>query len=279
MSKQDFIDFHNQVLNIPRDRFSNFNLSKVRSLLEYLKLVEEQIPQDGVYLTELYVLIHKELQINSIVTPNPDFIDLFDLNLKSEKSIRNHYYKYSGRLFRHWMELATLFAFLQNMGIKRVISNDVGRLVNLNDKELKKELENIVLNLNVGSNPFFLRLDSASFYKGFDFRPATAIVQYLKEIKRPATMFELSIFFGRPNVKLKSESVVISDAIKHGKTFPYKTTDQIDFFFRSKNWIDKSGRIFRYSPSQQPYFKFRVIFIIMEHLGLIKTKNDIVVLA
>ena len=52
-----FNDFHNQVLNLSRDSFSNFDLMKVKSIAEYIYLIEDEFPPDGLRLIEIYVKI------------------------------------------------------------------------------------------------------------------------------------------------------------------------------------------------------------------------------
>ena len=280
MSLSEFNNFHNQVLNLPRDSFSNFTLMKVKSIAEYLYLIKDEFPPEGLKVKDIYIKIHYKLQNESVDNPHDDFEKLFDLSLKSKIDIENHY-KDPGRGFRHWPQLASLLEILFNVTqgnrwSKRILDPFIEELVSADNQLIKSLVRNKILSVNVRTNPCCGNLDSYDFYRDLDFRPAYAILKYLFEIKRPATKFELSIFFGRPDYNIGNEEEIISEAIKNGRKFPISQDEQIDYYFKLKKWIYDNGNIFEYRTSQQPYFKFNSMFIIMESVGLIKVGDSFV---
>ena len=45
--------------------------------------------------------------------------------------------------------------------------------------------------------------------------------------------------------------------------------EQEQYYFNTQGWIDENGDIYQYKSSQQSYFKFNYIFVVMEYVGLI----------
>ena len=60
-SIQGFNDFHNEVINMPRDQFSDAGLQKVRVLAGYLLLTEGFIDSDGGSYKVFMHIIHEQL--------------------------------------------------------------------------------------------------------------------------------------------------------------------------------------------------------------------------
>jgi len=272
MSLKEFEDFHKEVLNLPRDSFTNFDIQKIKSLGEYLFSIKRSFPHDGgLKLTNIYIEIHIYLKSATIAHPNNDFESLFNLNLSEVESVKQHYTKV-GRRFRHWMELASLLGLLMNAkkGSGRVLSEFAEEIYLIPSTSLKTLLRNKILSINVLDNPGLNNLKSSYLYKNLNFRPAMAIIKYLSEMARECTKFELSIFFGRPNYLLNSEDDIVKSALEVGKKFPLNQDKQIQYYFDLRGWKDEDGYIYEYSPSQQPYFKFNAFFILMEAVGLVR---------
>ena len=56
-SRSGFEQFHNEVINMPRDQFSDSGLSKIRLLAGYLLLTAGKIDADGVSYKEFMNVI------------------------------------------------------------------------------------------------------------------------------------------------------------------------------------------------------------------------------
>lgn len=281
MLKEDFDEFHKQVLNMPRESFSNFNLGTLRSIAEYLELINTDIDSEGCSLKDLYIKIHFALKENNIINPNERFENLFDISLEDIEDIEINYEK-NGRLFRHWMELAKLLELLvhSNFGSGKrgnlIVSSFNTELHKSEQKLFFVLLRDKVLSINIKNNPHIQDLKSVYYYKDLYFRPAVAILVYLLLLNRPATKFELSIFFGRPDRTLEFEDKIIENAYNIGKNFSLDLKQQELSFFRMKGWISESHKTVYYRTSQQSYFKFNSFFILMEAVGLIEIKEDLI---
>ena len=66
-SFQGFTVFHNEVINMPRDQFSDAGLTKVRVLAGYLLLTEGKISHEGESYKMIMDFIHNEY--SCAVTP------------------------------------------------------------------------------------------------------------------------------------------------------------------------------------------------------------------
>lgn len=60
-SREGFIKFHNEVINMPRDQFSGLGLKKIRSLAGYLLLTKGKLDPVGVDYKETLKCINNEL--------------------------------------------------------------------------------------------------------------------------------------------------------------------------------------------------------------------------
>jgi predicted restriction endonuclease len=274
MSRQQFIAFHNEVFNLPRDSFSNFDILKVKSLAEYLYSIRFRFPDNGLKLSEIYLHLHFFLRNNDIPNPNKDFEELFSLELEEVDDVKHHYTNDTGRKFRHWMELASLLDLLANYehGVKssrRVLTPFTEEIFLIPSALITPLVRDKVLSINTNSNPGLGNLDSYANYQNHDYRPAYAILNYMNRMQRHCTRFELAIFFGRPDYSLATEIEIIDEAVELGETFPLTQNEQIEFYFRYKNWVDANGNIYSYATSQEPYFKFNAFFILMDSVGLV----------
>lgn len=279
MNLDDFEDFHNQVFNLPRDSFSNFDILKIKSLAEYLFLINDKFPPEGLSLIEIYIGLHYSILNYDIKNPNEDFISLFDTNLKENELISDHYQQVSGRKFRHWMELASLLELLSNIEhgnrrSKRLLTKFCEEINIINIELISPLVRDKVMSINTINNPLIGNLLSYPIYINLNFNPAFAILKYIFTLGRPCSKFELSIFFGRPNFLINNQDDIINEAINIGKDFPLLFEKQIEYFFKLRNWVDANNEIYNYRASQEPHFKFNSFFILMVSVGLLKFEDN-----
>jgi len=283
MSRAEFILFHNEVFNLPRDSFSNFDLLKVKSLAEYLYSIRFSFPPTGLKLSEIYLQLHFYLQSNDVRNSNYDFEALFNFKLTNIEDVKEYYSNDAGRKFRHWMELASLLDLLANyeQGNKRssrVLTAFTEELFLIPSSLITPLVRDKVLSINTNSNPCLGNLNSYTKYQNLNYRPAYAILSYMYRLQRPCTKFELAIFFGRPDYTLTSETEIIEAAFNLGSTFPSSQNQQIEFYFRHRNWVNADNNIYTYATSQEPYFKFNAFFILLDSVGLVEYLNNTLVL-
>ena len=79
MSRKEFDTFNKEVLNLPRESF-NFDITKIKSLAEYLFAIKNTFPPDGLKYPDIYFAIHHYLKSNAIAHPNNNF-ELFYIYL------------------------------------------------------------------------------------------------------------------------------------------------------------------------------------------------------
>ena len=257
MSREKFDNFHEEVLNLPRESF-NINEVKIRGLAEYLFAIKESIPPGGLSFPKIYNALHLYLRDSDIVNPNPSFESLFNLNLSELRSIETH-----------WMAVALFLGLIRNAGSKKIISEFTKEINNISSNDLITRIRDYVLEINTLDNDFLINLKTKDFYKDLDFKPAIAILNYLYKSQRECTKFELSIFFGHPDTSLNSEDKIVDAALEIGRKFPMAQKEQEQHYFNLRGWIDESGITYQYKSSQQSYFKFNYIFVVMEFVGLI----------
>jgi len=234
MSLADFRRFHNEVINMPRDSFIGFNIKKIKSLAEYLHLIKENFVPDGLTQADIYRLIHKALRTKSVITKNNEFESFFDLTLFTISDINARYNTSIGRHYRHWMELAMLLGLLYKNGSKLVLSDFAEELILADDDLTMNLLREQVLDLNTIDNTYIKQLASSSYYHNLNFRPAIAIIKYLSLINRPATKFELSILFGRPDNRLRNEDRIVSHAFRVSRRLGINQNEQMRNFLEYK---------------------------------------------
>jgi len=270
-SVSQFQKFHNQVINMPRDHFSDATLSKLQSLAWYLLLIEDGFPSDGSSYKSMMELMIEKLSDES-----------YEQNQFRNNEIENRYfrtdlnidllYEIEGRMFRHLMGLCAFFGLIySNSRTKKMVNFESCREVILSkDSILMPVFRNNLLYNNINSNDFVSNLKGITLHDNANYRPAYAILRYLKELARPATMFEISILLGRIDDDLQTEREIINRALLISRELPKNQDDQIKKFFGSLNWKSKDGILFQYAASQEPYFKFRTFFLFMEHFKLIE---------
>ncbi len=271
-SLEGFNKFHNEVINMPRDQFSNNDLPKIRLLAGYLLLTEGKIDNYGANYKTILELISKEISKNNY--PNKRDMDLehryFEFN-----NIHTHY-REQGRMFRHLMSLCDFFGFFKSVTKQRKIINydKCKEYYISNDKIFMPVARNNLMMLNAGTNNFIKSLNGIEITDETDYRPTYAILRYIKELNRSATKFELSILLGRID-KFKTESKILERAIKIGSILPSNQSNQIECFFKNMGWTNENGTLYHYASSQQPYFKFNSYLLFMESFGLLEWSDKL----
>lgn len=268
-SVEQFNKFHNQVINMPRDAFSTATLDKLQSIASYLLLIENTIESNGMSYKDFMMLIIKELKKGKY--PKLYRSEEFENRYFNLETNINELYINEGRMFRHLMELCEFFGIVKSISRqKKTIDFDSCNELVLSSSEMLKPIyRNNLLNINIKSNDCIRNLKGIEVLDNADYRPGFAILKFIKQINRPATMFEISILLGRIDESLQSEQEILSRAHEVARNLPLDQDDQIKTFFGSLKWKSSDGNLYEYSTSQQPYFKFQTFFLFMEHLGLI----------
>lgn len=268
---EKFKQFHNEVINMPRDEFSSTGLRKIRTLAGYLLLTEGKIEPIGVTYKETMECIKNELETGN-------YPSIRDTDLENRYFTFNDIdgqYESQGRMFRHLMSLCAFFGFVKSISKnKKVFIYDKCREYYLSDDTLLMPISrNNIIMLNANSNDFIKSLKGIKIDDNTDYRPTYAILRYIKEIDRPTTKFELSVLLGRID-NVKNENDIIKRALVFGAIFPQTQEQQIPFFFSNMGWKNDDGTLFEYARSQEPYFKFNSYLLLLEAFELIKF-NDI----
>ncbi len=169
------------------------------------------------------------------------------------------------------MSLCAFFGFIISVTKNRKIYDyDKCKEYYLSDDKLLIPIaRNNLITLNAGTNDYLKSLKSININYKTNYRPAYAILRYMKEINRPVTKFELSILLGRID-SLKTESEILKRALEIGISLPKTKKEQIPYFFENMKWKNNEGESFTYSASQEPYFKFNSFILLMESFGLIQ---------
>lgn len=268
VTRDNFDTFHNQVINMPRDSFTNVDLGKLQTLAAYLLLVEDVVPADGISYQDLISLIASKIR--------QDVFPSYHRDLEMEQlyfiyaDLQDHY-KRNGRMFRHLMATCSFFGMLTSYSrTNKIINFDKCREYALSSNEVLIPIaRNNIINVNVNSNDFIRRLHGISIGANANYRPTYGILKYIKEIGRPVTKFELAILLGRID-QVQTEREVIARALTIGRRLPIDSQQaQIEYVFRKMGWIDTSGNLFSYAQSQQPEFKFNTYFLYLEAFGLV----------
>lgn len=270
---KDFVDtqegfriFHNQIINMPRENFDSKYFKKLQTLAFYLLLIKSEFnPNYSSYKT-IMKLISSKVSTITIDTPFRDrsledkYFTFTDLN---------EHYRSKGRLFRHLMEICTLWGMIKASAI--IDFDRCKAFVALTKEQIPTFLENISLDINIKSNDFIQSLTGIEKIRpNANYRPTLGILKYLNDIGRGATDFELSILLGRID-RLQDESLIIQRALDVGKWFSsFNRNGQQQEFFREMGWIKEDGTLFKYKPSQAPYFKFHTYLIFLTAFGLIQ---------
>lgn len=266
-----FCKFHNEVINMPRDQFSDTGLEKIRVLAGYLLLTQGKLDSDGCNYKEIMQVINKELIFDNYPLYR-------DITLENRYFVFNdieHHYAVEGRMFRHLMSLCAFFGFIKSISRQhKIINYEKCKEYYLSDDSfLVPVARNNLVMLNAKNNEFIKSLKEIEVTANTDYRPTYSILHYMKSINRPVTRFELSVLLGRID-KLKTEKEILSRALEIGRTLPLEENKQISFFFRNMNWVDNNDNLFQYARSQEPYFKFNNYLLFMQAFDLI-TFNEI----
>ena len=253
-SVANFKKFHNEVINMPRDKFSDAGYEKIRSLANYFLTTKPYYNfEEGLtYKDILGILIENKTKglLDKINYRNLEFEDEFlrtDITLDELYKDKNKGGLGFGRLFRH---------------------KSCQEIAYSNDKLLVSILRNNWLSDNINTNGYVPYLRGINISSDADYRPTYSILKYIKNINRPATLFEISVLFGRID-KVQKEKDIFKRAIEISEELPLSQDEQIQYFFNKMGW-----RGYSYNRSQEPYFKFRSFLEYMENLELILINND-----
>lgn len=267
-----FNEFHNQVINMPRDSFQNINIDKIRKLASYLLLVENNLGNKAVDYKALMNKIKTSLATGQLPAHRDEGLE--ERYFKYDDI--NEHYELEGRMFRHLMGFCLFWGLVKKSSTQsRTIDYAKCKEFNLaNDELLTPIVRNNIILLNINSNDFITSLKGININRAVaDYRPAYGILSYIKRIGRPVTKFELSILLGRVD-ELQTETDIINRAVEVGKVLPHDKTGQQELFFKGMGWINANERLFKYSSSQDPDFKFNTFILFLESLGLIN-KNQL----
>ena len=268
-SQAGFERFHNEVINMPRDHFSDMGLQKVRVLAGYLLLTENRLSPLGASYEDIMGCIANELQIGHY----PHYRDQqLENRYFACRNPRAQYKSSEGRMFRHLMGLCLFFGLLASKSkTKKVCCYDKCREYYLSENQelLIPVARNNMVMLNINSNDFIRSLRGITVQKSADYRPTYAILRYIQQIGRGASKFELSVLLGRVD-RLQGEAEILERALKVGRLLPRAEPEQVAWFFNGMQWKYPSGAHFAYAASQQPYFKFNSYLLLLESLELIR---------
>ncbi len=268
-TQEGFDEFHNEVINMPRDEFSSTNLQKIRMLAGYIVLTEGKLDSTGFNYKEVMECIKNELN-------DGNFPEYRDEELESRYfsfSDINAQYNDEGRMFRHIMSTGAFFGFVESISKqKKTFNYDKCREYLLSDdRVLMPVARNNIMLLNAKTNDFIKSLKGITIDSETDYRPTYGILRYMSQINRPVTKFELSILLGRID-SLKKEVDIINRAVKIGSKLPAFQREQIPYVFSNMGW-KHNGQFYEYANSQQPYFKFNNYLLFLEAFELIEFNN------
>lgn len=266
----NFNKFHNEVINMPRDAFSSASFAKIRSLASYLLLIENiKEAHSKLSYKEILALIINEIKKGNYPVEENRNLEIEKRYFREDISI-NELYNREGRMFRHLMETLVFFGVVDSVTKQeKVIKFDVSKEISLaDDNLLMSVLRNNWLCDNINSNNHIKNLKSITIKKDADYRPAYAILAYLKKINRAATFFEISVLLGRID-SLQKEEDILNRAFDIAKELPLEQDEQIEYFFNKMNWKNPEGKLFGYKPSQEPFFKFKSFILYMNSFKLL----------
>lgn len=254
-----FKQFHNEVINVPRDEHTNLNLHKLQKIAARLLTLPEEVISKEMNYKEILQALHQEYLSGKQINPrfhDPDFEERYlELN---NLSFDRHYQK-QGRMFRHVMGFALLFGLLESVTSRTVRINKtkckeyISAYVDIEHEYIRNE----ILAINIKHNGFIKRLNSINLTSEADYSPAEGIIQYIQHIDRPVSAFELSVLLGRID-DVQTLDGILERALAIGRTFPsFILNEQIHYFFTEMEWVNPDESLFQYSTSQEPYFKFK----------------------
>lgn len=271
-SIKNFETFHNEVMNMPRDEFGSAGLKKIQMLANYLLLIEDEINNKAKnYKQILEYLINKIASGTYPTVRNEEFESRY-LRLGSN-NIDQHY-ELEGRMFRHLMGICAFFDLIHSeTRQKKIINFDTCRILAKSDDEILIPIfRNILINININNNDFIKSLKGINISASANYKPATAVLKYLKKINRPATLFEISILLGRID-HIQTEKEILERAYKIEKILPKNYSEQKKVIFESLEWINEEHS-YDYVASQDPDFKFKSFILYMKDLKLLNLNVD-----
>lgn len=268
-TRENFERFHNQVINMPRDAFSNAKHSKLKALASYLLMIEDTYDcNEGHNYKEILALIIDKLASG--------FEPIFRDNELEQRYFTKDvdidtFYEQNGRLIRHLMGIMAFFGAIKSKSRqKKIIKFDTCREIALaDDKLLTSILRNNWLDDNIKTNDYINSLKGIEISDNANYRPTYSILKYIEKIQRPATFFELSALLGRVD-DVQNEDEILKRALDIASELPQRQDEQEAYFFTQMDWRSEDGHRFEYASSQQSYFKFRSFILYMADFGLLE---------
>lgn len=275
-SVDNFRKFHNQVINMPRDEFSDTDISKIKTIAAYLLLIKER--SFGLELNYKEIMELMAGQIRNSNYPNKYRDINFENRYLNYQNIDSHYSQ-EGRMFRHVMGTAAFFGMItsQTRSKKIILFDKCLEYFLCDDENAPAIYRNNILNININNNDYIASLEGVELLEEADYRPAYGILSYIKSIERPATIFELAILLGRIDSAQK-EDVILERALRIGSEFNINEDDQRNKFFGEMEWVNSNGSYYLYAASQEPDFKFKRFILFMISFGLLElsSRNTVV---
>jgi hypothetical protein len=106
-----FDTFHNQIINMPRDHFSDTSIDKIKLLAGYLLLTEGELPKDGCdYKTVMKCIAE---QMSNGKYPDQRCTE-WETTYFTFTDINSHY-ESQGRMFRHLMGICSFFGMIKSL--------------------------------------------------------------------------------------------------------------------------------------------------------------------
>lgn len=268
--RSGFDTFHNQVINMPRDHFSDTSIEKIKLLAGYLLLTEGKLPRDGCDYKTVLKCIAEQISEGDVPAQR-------DAELENQYFIYtdlNAHYEDKGRMFRHLMGICCFFGMFKSLSkTKKIIKYDQCREYVLSAADiLMPVVRNNMISLSAEANDYIKSMQGIEINKKAKYRPAYAILKYIQMINRPVTAFEVSVLFGRIDT-LQIEGDILNRALEIGAILPLTQQEQLIYFFEEMNWKEPSGRFFEYKPSQEPHFKFKNFILYLQAFDLIEINN------
>ncbi len=272
VTRENFDVFHNNVINMPRESFTNLGLSKLKTICSYLYILKDEYEFEELNYKQILMLISQKLhEANTAIHHRS--IDFENRYFNYSSTFDEHYEK-EGRMFRHVMGECAFWGIITSITKqKKIINYDKClEFILAKDAEYAPILRNNLLNINIKNNDFINSLHGIVINENADYRVAHAIVKYIKQINRPVTGFEIAILLGRID-ELQSENEIMRRATTIGNLLPSKAEQQKKLFFEALSWTDNCG-LYNYASSQQPDFKFNNYLVFMETFGLIRKTDN-----